>query len=67
MAFDFLQHDLFITICLFVYGFDDKELRFIYDYLRHLKQRTRIGGSYSSWQETLYGVPQRINFGAIVI
>ena len=43
---------------LFAYGFHDKVLRFIYDYLRHRKQTTRIGDSYSSWQEFLYGVPQ---------
>ena len=46
-AFDCLPHDLFIAK-LFVYGFDDKALRFIYDYLRHRKQRTGIGDSYSS-------------------
>ena len=46
-AFDCLPHDLFIAK-LFAYGFDDKALRFIYDYLRHSKERTRIGDSYSS-------------------
>ena len=43
---------------LFAYGFDDKALRFIYDYLRQRKQRTRIGDSCSSWQEILHGAPQ---------
>ena len=56
-AFVFLSHDLFVAK-LFAYGFDDKALGFIYDYLRHRKQRTKITDSYSSWQETLYGVPQ---------
>ena len=56
-AFDCLPHDLFVAK-LFAYGFDDKALRFIYDYLRHRKQRTKIADSYSSWQEILYGVPQ---------
>ena len=46
-ASDCLPHDLFLAK-LFAYGFDDKALRFIYDYLRHRKQRTRIGDSYSS-------------------
>ena len=54
---DFFFHDLFIAI-LFAYGFDNKALRFIYDYLRHRKERTRIGDSYSLWQEILCGVPQ---------
>ena len=64
-AFDCLPHDLFIAK-LFAYGFDDKALRFIYDYLRHRKQRTRIGDSYSSWQETLYGVPQGSILGPLL-
>ena len=48
-TFDCLPQDLFIAK-LFAYGFDDKALRFIYDYLRHRKQKTRIRDSYSSWQ-----------------
>ena len=35
-AFDCLSHDVFIAK-LFAYGFDDKALRFIYDYLRYSK------------------------------
>ena len=63
-AFNCLPHDLFVAK-LFACGFDDKALRFIYDYLRHRKQRTKTAGSYSSWQEILYGVSQ--GSGAIVI
>ena len=64
-ALDCLPHDLFIAK-LFAYGFNDKALRFIYDYLRHHKQRTRIGDSYSLWQETLYGVPQGSILGPLL-
>ena len=56
-AFDCLPNNLFFAKLL-AYGFDDKALRFIYNYLGHRRQRTRIGDSYSSWQEMLYGVPK---------
>ena len=51
---------------LFAYGFDDKGLRFIYYYLRHRKQRTKIADSYNSWQEILYGVPQGSILGLLL-
>ena len=52
-AFDCLQHDLLVAK-LFAYGLDDKALSFIYDYLRHHKQRTKIADSYSSWQYMVF-------------
>ena len=51
---------------LFAYGFDNKALCFIYDYLRHCKQRTKIGDSNSSLQEVLYGIPQGSILGPLV-
>ena len=56
-AFDCLSHDLFFAKLL-AYCFDEKALRFIYDYLGHGRQRSRIGDSCSSWQEMLHGVPK---------
>ena len=38
----------------------------IYDYLRHHKQRTRIGDSHSSWQEILYDVPEGSILGPLL-
>ena len=40
-AFDCLPHEITIAK-LNAYGFDMKALKFIYDYLRNLKQRTKI-------------------------
>ena len=65
-AFDCLPQDLFVAKLL-AYGFDDKALRFIYDYLRHCKQRTKIADSYSSWQEILYGVSQGSILGSFLL
>ena len=64
-AFDCLPHDLFVAK-LFAYRFEDKALRFIYDYLRHCKQRTKIADSYSSWQEILDGVPKESILGPLL-
>ena len=64
-AFDCLPHDFFVAK-LFASGFDDKALRFKYDYLRHRKQRNKIADSYSSWQEGLYGVSQGSILGPLL-
>ena len=65
IEFGILPHKLFITK-LFTYGFDNKVLRFIYDYLMHRKQSTRIGDLYSSWQEILHGLPQGSILGPLL-
>ena len=39
-------------------GFDNKAMRFVYDYLTSRKHRTEISDTYSSWQEILSGVTQ---------
>ena len=43
-----------------------KALRFINNYLRQRKQRTKISDTYSSWDEILYGVPQGSILGPLL-
>ena len=46
-AFDCLNHNLLIAK-LDAYGFDNSAIKFIYDYLKERKQRTKVNNSYSS-------------------
>ena len=48
------------------YGFDNKAVKFVYDYLISRKQRTKISDTYSSWQEILSRVPQSSIFGPLL-
>ena len=56
-AFDCLPHNLLIAK-LNGYGFENKTVRFVYDYLTSRKQRNKISDTYSSWQEILLEVTQ---------
>ena len=56
-AFDCLPHDLLIAK-LHAYGLDIKSLKLMFSYLTNRKQRVKINGTYSSWSEILFGVPQ---------
>ena len=56
-AFDCLSHDLLIAR-LNAYGFSIAALRLVQNYLSNGKQRTTINSDFSSWEETLFGVPQ---------
>ena len=56
-AFDCLNHELLISK-LEAYGFSKSALKLVYDYLSNRKQRVKINGSFSSWQESIKGVPQ---------
>ena len=40
------------------YGFDNNAIKFMYDYLKERKQRTKVNNSYSFWKDIQYGVPQ---------
>ena len=56
-ASDCISHQLLIAK-LHAYGFDLPALKLIKSYLPNRKQRTKINATYSSWEETLFGVTQ---------
>ena len=64
-AFDSISHDLFLAK-LNAYGFCRNYLNLINDYLDGPKQRTKIGESFSSWRDIVYGVPQGSILGALL-
>ena len=63
-AYDCIPLDL-LTAKLSAYGIDSVGLWLISDYLSHRKQRTKIGSSYSSWQDII-GIPQGSLLGPLL-
>ena len=61
-AFDVLNHTLLIAK-LEAYGLDIKSLKYILSYLKGRFHRTKVGNSFSSWLEILFGVPKGSTLG----
>ena len=64
-VYDCLPHDLLIAE-LAAYGFEDSATSLICDYLSKWYQRLKIGSVFSSYLETLRGVPQGSILGPIL-
>ena len=65
-ALDCLSHELLLAK-LHAYGFSFAALRLIHSYLTNRKQRTKVNLSYNSWEEILFGVPQRSILGSLLL
>ena len=64
-AFDALPHDLLIAK-LDAYGFGERSLAFLFDYLDDRIQRCKVGSFYSFWLVIQTGVPQGSVLGPLL-
>ena len=64
-AFDCISHDLLIAK-LNAYGLSLSVLKLVHSYLQNRKQRTKIGSSYSLWEEIVSDVPQGSILGPLL-
>ena len=64
-AFDCLNHELLIAK-LDAYGFGKESCKFIFDYLKNRKQRTKVSDAYSKWLKIKCGVPQGSILGPLL-
>ena len=61
----FLNHELLIAK-LDAYGFGNHFCKFIFDYLKNRKQRTKVRDAFSKWLKTKLGVPQGSILGPLL-
>ena len=64
-AFDCICHDLLVAK-LHAYGLSLPDLKMIQDYLLNWKQRTKIGSSYSTYENITSDVPQGSILGPLL-
>ena len=64
-AFDCISHNLLIAK-LNAYGLSLSAMKLVHSYLQNFKQRTKIGSSYSLWEEIVLGVPQESILGPLL-
>ena len=64
-AFDCISHDLLIAK-LNAYGLSLSALKLVHSYLQNHKQGTKIGSSYSLWEEIVSVVPQGSILGPLL-
>ena len=65
-AFDCICHDLLIAK-LNAYRLERNVLKLVYDYLSNRSQKTKVGSSFSTYLDTVYGVPQGPILGPLMI
>ena len=64
-SFDCICHELLVAK-LNAYGLSFPALKMIQDYLQNRKQRTKIGSSYSSWEDITSGIPRGSILGTLL-
>ena len=64
-VYDWLAHDLLIAK-LEAHGLDMASLSLLKNYLANLKQKTKVGSSYSDWFKFMSGIPQGSMLGSLL-
>ena len=64
-ALDCLPHELLIAK-LHAYWIDIPSLKLLHSFLTKRKQRVKLNGTYSSWSEIIFGVPQGFIIGPLL-